>query len=180
MSQRLDAMDELQTQLGLKMQKMDDQTLKLLSILEDSNLSESIGKMRQSGSLTNGKERDTPLAKLQRDFQLLVGELHRDKLDIIKELDELGVSKHFVKRKVDALGWHGRCQSILQLSQVQEALLLFKKQLVPSDKIVIRNQYTKLKDHRSEAVVYMSNLLKNEAFSEKILLKSMTSSQTLS
>jgi hypothetical protein len=86
---------------------------------------------------------------LKHDFSQLMTELSRDKLEKIKEYDEYGVSKESLKRKLDALGWHGRCINLLPINQVQEALILFKKSLLPSDNSNIRNAYIKMKDHRS-------------------------------
>eukprot|EP00356_Strombidium_inclinatum_P014202 CAMPEP_0170508192 /NCGR_PEP_ID=MMETSP0208-20121228/61549_1 /TAXON_ID=197538 /ORGANISM="Strombidium inclinatum, Strain S3" /LENGTH=91 /DNA_ID=CAMNT_0010790947 /DNA_START=156 /DNA_END=431 /DNA_ORIENTATION=+ len=76
---------------------------------------------------------------LKADFLLLISEIHKDKLGQIKEYEEEGVTKLSTRRKLDALAWHGRCLNILTVTQVQEALLLFKKSLVPSDKMIIRN-----------------------------------------
>jgi len=85
-----------------------------------------------------------------------MNEIHNDKLEIIKEYDEQGLTKQLVRRKLDALGWYGRCLNILTVTQVQEALTLFKKALVPTDKLLIRNQFIKMRDHRSNAIIYLS------------------------
>ena len=89
-------------------------------------------------------------------------ELSRDKQDVIKEFDEYGVSKESLKRKIDALGWHGRCLNLLSLNEVQEALILFKKSLLPSDNSSVRNAYIKMKDHRSNAIVTLVGSLRAE------------------
>jgi hypothetical protein len=77
-----------------------------------------------------------------------MNELSNDKLETIKEYEtneEHGnLRKESVKSKMDALVWHVRCIDQLSINQVQEALLLFKKSLLPSDNNQIRNSYIKL------------------------------------
>lgn len=53
---------------------------------------------------------------LKEDFKQLMVELSRDKQEIIKEFDEYGVTKDSLKRKLDALGWHGRCLNMVSIN----------------------------------------------------------------
>ena len=126
-----------------------------------------------------GIQKTTGIAEyqsLKQDFQHLMVELSRDKQEIIKELDELGITKQSVKRKSDALGWHGRTLNLLSLNQVQEALLLFKKSVLPTDNIDIRNAYIKMRDHGSQAIVILVGNLRAETLQEKMTLRSSTAS----
>ena len=68
-----------------------------------------------------------------------------------------------MKIKIEALAWHGRLLDQLPINCVQEALILYKKTLLPSDNATVRNSYIKFKDHRSGAIVILARILKNEA-----------------
>ena len=100
---------------------------------------------------------------LRSDFQHLMVELSRDRQELIKEYDVNGISKQQMKAKIDALAWHGRVLNLLPISSVQEALLLYKKTLLPTDNATVRNGYIKFRDHRSNGIVTLVNILKNEA-----------------
>lgn len=119
---------------------------------------------------------------LRGDFMHLMSELSKDKQDVIKELDQTEeinglLTRETVKRKIDALAWHGRLIDQLSINQVQEALVLFKKSLLPSDNNQIRNGYIKLRDHRSHAVVSLVAILRTEALQEKMTLRSVNGLQ---
>jgi hypothetical protein len=55
------------------------------------------------------------LGELQEDLKLVVAEIHRDKIDIIKEEDLGAITSKSTRRKMDALGWHGRCLNLLSV-----------------------------------------------------------------
>ena len=52
-------------------------------------------------------------------------ELAKDKLEIIKDFEPL--SPDMVRRKIDALAWHGKCLKIITPHAAQEAVVHFKK-----------------------------------------------------
>jgi len=54
---------------------------------------------------------------------------------------------------------------------VQEALVAFKKSLLPTDNNNVRNGYIKMKDHRSQAIVHLVGILRTEALQEKMTLR---------
>ena len=64
----------------------------------------------------------------------------------------------------------------MSLNQVQEALLLFKKSLLPTDNIDIRNAYIKMRDHGSQAIVILVGNLRAETLQEKMTLRSSETS----
>ena len=76
--------------------------------------------------------------------------------------------------KIDSLAWHGRLLNLLPISSVQEALMLYKKTLLPTDNANVRNGYIKFRDHRSNGIVTLVNILKNEAMQEKMFLSNQT------
>jgi hypothetical protein len=106
-------------------------------------------------------------SKAQSDLLLLAAEIASDKLDIIREPT---FNREHVKEKIEALGWHGRCLGLIGVTQVQEAITLFKRALIPSDNPEIRNTYIKMTDHRSVAVTQLSSIIKNESLNEKMTL----------
>ena len=79
-----------------------------------------------------------------------------------------------MKVKIDSLAWHGRVLNLLPISSVQEALMLFKKTLLPTDNANVRNGYIKFREHRSNGIVTLVTILKNEAMQEKMMLSSNT------
>lgn len=107
------------------------------------------------------------LGELRKDFLLLVQEISNDKLDVLREIGNLNTQ---VKSKIDALAWHARCLNLVTVNQIQEALTLFKRSLLPSDNAQIRNVYIKMMDHRSSAIIHLSALLRTEALQEKMTL----------
>lgn len=107
------------------------------------------------------------LGELRKDFLLLVQEISNDKLDVLREVGNLNTQ---VKSKIDALSWHARCLNLVTVNQIQEALTLFKRSLLPSDNAQIRNVYIKMMDHRSSAIIHLSTLLRTEALQEKMTL----------
>ena len=111
-------------------------------------------------------------ATLRADLSLLIQEYANDKQDILREIQEGGNQSLAIKQKIDALAWHGRCLSLLTVNQVQEALVLFKRSLLPTDNPTVRNTYIKTHDHRSNSIVVLSGILRTEALTEKMTLTS--------
>ena len=107
-------------------------------------------------------------SSLRTDFQTLVAELVKDKIDIIKEFED--VTKESVRRKTDALAWHGRVMNIISPQAAQESVVQFKKAFIPTDNQAVKSAYIRLQDHNSQAIQYLSQALRTEALHEKMIL----------
>ena len=70
------------------------------------------------------------------------------------------MDKDTVKAKMDALAWHGRALNLISVSHIQEALMLFKRTLLPSDNNQRRSMYIKTIDHNSNSVEHMAKVIK--------------------
>ena len=79
-----------------------------------------------------------------------------------------------MKKKIDALAWHGRLMNVLPANCIQEALMLYKKTLLPPNNADVRNSYIKFRDHRSNGIVSLVNIVKSEAMQEKMVLSNQT------
>lgn len=93
---------------------------------------------------------------LKNDVNHLIQETSNDKLEILRDLDENVDFGKQIKQKIDALAWHGRMLNLLSVNQINESIILFKRALLPTDNIQIRNLYIKTTNHRSQAVVQLS------------------------
>lgn len=96
------------------------------------------------------------------------------------DFEENGLTKEGLKKKIDALAWHGRLLKVLPNNCVQDAIILFKKALIPQDQPNVRNAYLKMTEHKSPAIATLTGILKNESMAEKLSHRSplMSQSQT--
>jgi hypothetical protein len=104
-----------------------------------------------------------------KDLPQFASEIANDKQDILREPM---FDREHVKQKIDALAWHGRCLGFLGVGQIQEAITLFKRALIPADNPNIRNMYIKMNDHGSVGVVQLTTIIKSESLLEKMTLSS--------
>ena len=98
---------------------------------------------------------------------LLAHETSNDKLDVLREP---GSDRLLTKRKIEALGWHARCITLLGAGEVQEAITLFKRACLPSDNPKIRNDYIKMIDHFANAIGPICENIKKESLNEKMTI----------
>lgn len=84
-------------------------------------------------------------------MQHFIDQTAQDKLDLLVDNNDT-LTSHIVKQKLDAVAWHARMVHQLNATQIQDALTLFKRNLMPSDNLSLRNEYIKFMDHRSNAI----------------------------
>ena len=96
--------------------------------------------------------------------------MSNDKLDVLKEA---GNDRAMTKRKIEALGWHARCINLIGVTEVQEAITLFKRACLPSDNPKIRNDYIKMIDHYANTTAVVCEIIKKESLNEKMTISPM-------
>lgn len=90
-------------------------------------------------------------------LNLVLKEIIYEKQNTLRDFDPMGVTKHSIKKKLDAIGWHGRSMDLLSIAQADEAINLFKKSVLgDADR---RNSYINLVDHRSYAIFDIVKIL---------------------